>query len=175
MIEWTEVSVKAIFVSLEERNMNRIPLDVRGLEPPEPAKRIVDELQYLMKGDVLEVRGDKPFKNLIPMLEERGYGFEMEELGGDYMLRIWDEGDAKPMSPDDVECGSGNIDENTNVGKLLKEHPEAMQILIDAGFTPLKNPAMRHLASTVSLKTAAKMIGMDEKGLKALVERLNSL
>ena len=162
-------------MSIEMRGVNRIPLDVRGLEPPEPAKRIVDELQYMMKGDVLEVRGDKPFKNLIPMLEDRGYRYEMEEAGGDYILRIWDEGDGRPMSPDDVDCSGEGIDENTNVGKLLKEYPEAMQILIDAGFTPLKNPAMRHLASTVSLKTAAKMIGMDEKGLKELVERLNSL
>lgn len=171
----TEVSANVIFMSIREGGMNRIALDVRGLEPPEPAKRIVDELQYLMKSDVLEVRGDKPFKNLIPMLEERGYRYEMDEVGGDYILRIWDEGDARPISPDDIECGGGRIDENTNVGKLLKEHPEAMQILIDAGFTPLKNPAMRHLASTVSLKTAAKMIGMDERGLKELVERLNAL
>ncbi len=67
------------------------------------------------------------------------------------------------------------IDENTNVGKLLKEHPEALDILIEAGFTPLKNPAMRHMASTVSLKTAAKIIHMSDEDLYRLIERLREL
>ena len=67
------------------------------------------------------------------------------------------------------------IDENTNVGKLLKEHPEALHILIEAGFTPLKNPAMRHMASTVSLKTAAKIIHMSDEDLHRLIERLRDL
>ncbi len=67
------------------------------------------------------------------------------------------------------------IDENTNVGALLKEHPEALDILIEAGFTPLKNPAMRHMASTVSLKTAAKIIHMSEEDLQKLIERLREL
>ncbi len=67
------------------------------------------------------------------------------------------------------------IDEDTNVGKLLKEHPEALDILIEAGFAPLKNPAMRHMASTVSLKTAAKIIHMDEEGLRKLIEKLREL
>ena len=68
---------------------------------------------------------------------------------------------------------SVNLD--TNVGKLLKEHPEALNILIEAGFTPLKNPAMRHMASTVSLGTAVKMIHLKEKEIAELIEKLNRL
>ena len=153
--------------------MSEVTLDVRGLEPPEPAKRIVEEMKYLMKGEVLVVRGDRPFKNMLPLLESKGYRYEMSETGGEYLLRVWNEGDAEEIDEGDIECGA-EIDENTNVGKLLKEHPEALQILIDSGFTPLKNPAMRHMAPTVSLKTASKMIGMDENSLKELIKTLNS-
>ena len=67
------------------------------------------------------------------------------------------------------------IDENTNVGKLLKENPESLDILIEAGFTPLKNPAMRHMASTVSLKTAAKVIHMDDEELAKVIEKLRKI
>ncbi len=67
------------------------------------------------------------------------------------------------------------IDMDTNVEKLLKEHPEALSILIEAEFTPLKNPAMRHMASTVSLGTAAKMIHMKDDELTELIEKLNEL
>jgi hypothetical protein len=67
------------------------------------------------------------------------------------------------------------INEETNVGKILKEYPEALNILIDAGFTPLKNPAMRHMASTVSLGTAAKMIHMKDEELAELIQKIRKL
>jgi hypothetical protein len=67
------------------------------------------------------------------------------------------------------------INEDTNVGKILKEHPEALDLLIEAGFSPLKNPGMRYMASTVSLKTAAKIIHMSDEDLEKLIGKLRKL
>ncbi len=149
-------------------------LDVRGMDAPGPAEAIIKNLQGLSPGDVLEVIGDKPFKSMIPLLEDRGYACSLQEKDGGFILKIEVKEGSEPPVMDDVGC-EGLIDENTNVGKIIKNKPEAIDVLVDAGFTPLKNPAVRHMASTVSLKTAAKIIGMDEKGLKELIRRLNAL
>ena len=154
--------------------MSEIKIDVSGMDPPYPAKIINEHLKKLKEGDALVVVGDKPFKNMIPLLEKNGYGVELTGEGSLYLLKIEVKRESSVINLDEVDC-TGEIDEYTNVGRLLKAYPEALDILIEAGFTPLKNPAMRHMASTVSLKTAAKIIHMGDEDLQKLIERLRKL
>ncbi|MGO4937545.1 DUF1858 domain-containing protein [Fundicoccus sp. Sow4_H7] len=53
------------------------------------------------------------------------------------------------------------IDLNTSVFNTLEKHPELLDILIDLGFTPLKNPVMRNtVTKATSLKQGCKIIGI---------------
>ncbi|HHT9120675.1 MAG TPA: DUF1858 domain-containing protein [Candidatus Hypogeohydataceae bacterium YC41] len=59
----------------------------------------------------------------------------------------------------------------TNVYLLVKQHPQCLDILINHGFTPLKNPIMLNtIARTVNLGTAASMHPID---LGNLLKELN--
>lgn len=54
------------------------------------------------------------------------------------------------------------IDPGTNVAALVASHPEALPILIEAGFTPLANPVLRRtLARAVTLGQAGRMHAID--------------
>ena len=64
-------------------------LDVRDLEPPQPMVRIIQALEKLQKGEVLEVLGSKPFIHLLPKLKEMGYEYELKEIQEGYLLKIW--------------------------------------------------------------------------------------
>ncbi|MGT2755779.1 DUF1858 domain-containing protein [Streptococcus ovuberis] len=53
------------------------------------------------------------------------------------------------------------IDLNQPVADLLTKHPELLDLLVDLGFKPLANPAMRHTVGKVtSLKVGSKMTGI---------------
>jgi len=54
-------------------------LDVRGLEPPEPMVRILDEVERLGPGALLEVRHERRPTFLYPQLDERGFAHETDE------------------------------------------------------------------------------------------------
>jgi uncharacterized protein (DUF2249 family) len=55
------------------------PLDVRGLEPPEPMVRILERLDALEPGQTLEVWHERRPMFLYPQLEARGFGHETDE------------------------------------------------------------------------------------------------
>jgi uncharacterized protein (DUF2249 family) len=59
--------------------VSRGVLDVRGLEPPEPMVRILEEVDRLAPGDELEVRHERRPMFLYPQLDERGYLHETDE------------------------------------------------------------------------------------------------
>jgi hypothetical protein len=62
------------------------------------------------------------------------------------------------------------ITPDVNVGALLRAHPQALDVLIAAGFAPLANPiARRTLAHGISLHTACRLHGVD---VDTLVARL---
>lgn len=63
-------------------------LDVRDLEPPKPLFEVLKALEDLREGETLEVLGRKPFVNLIPKLEEKGYRYSLEETSEGYLLSI---------------------------------------------------------------------------------------
>ncbi len=59
----------------------------------------------------------------------------------------------------------------TNVYLLVKQHPQCLDILVNRGFTPLKNPVMLNtVAKTVNLGTAASIHPVD---LGSLLRDLN--
>ncbi|AIF70170.1 hypothetical protein PAP_08950 [Palaeococcus pacificus DY20341] len=153
-------------------------LDLRGLKPPEPAVRIVEALKDLTKGEGIEAIGDKPFKNLLPKLEEAGYKYELKKVGDAYILRIWNEGNAKEISElGEVECaGELEINEDTNVGALIEKYPKALEVLIEYGFTPLKDEALRKtLARTITLKEAKELGNLSDGEFKRLLEELKKI
>ena len=153
-------------------------LDVRGLQPPQPAVMIIEALGKLKTGETLEVIGDKPFVDMIPKLEEAGYAIEVKEVGGFFVLRVTKTESSKELSMEIKECDEElkEITEDTNVAKLLKAYPESLKILVKYGFSPLENPVMRKtLARTITLKGAKRLIGMSDEKFREMMEELKAL
>ncbi len=153
-------------------------LDVRGLNPPQPAVMIIEAVGKLKTGDTLEVIGDRPFVDMIPKLEGSGYTVEIREIGGFFVLRITKTENSKELTMEVKECDDklDEITEETNVGKLLKAYPESLKILVKYGFSPLENPEMRKtLARTITLRQAKKLIGMSDEKFKEMMAELKAI
>jgi len=56
-----------------------VQLDVRGLEPPQPMIRVLEEAERLGPGAELEVHHDRRPTFLYPQLDERGFVHETDE------------------------------------------------------------------------------------------------
>lgn len=149
-------------------------LDVRNLEPPQPMVKVAQALERLKEGEVLEVLGSRPFTHLLPRLKELGYDYELKETEEGYLLRIWRSGPA--MLKEESHREEFEIDENTNVGELLRRLPKALDVLISYGFTPLKNPILRKiLPHTVTLGQAKKIRRMSDEKFNEMLEVLRRL
>ena len=62
------------------------------------------------------------------------------------------------------------VDFNRPVKQVLDSHPELLDILVDLGFKPLANPAMRQsVGKVVTLKKGCKLINLP---LEQLVNEL---
>ncbi|MEJ5339800.1 MAG: DUF1858 domain-containing protein [Aquificaceae bacterium] len=153
-------------------------LDVRNLEPPQPMVKVAQALGELEEGEVLEVLGSRPFTHLLPRLEELGYTYELKETEEGYLLKIWKKS-SQPLKVEESECAREiefEINEETNVGELLKKVPEALDVLIKYGFTPLKNPILRKiLPHTVNLGQAKKIRRMSDEKFQELLKELRRL
>lgn len=67
-----------------------VVLDVRGLEPPEPMVRTLSALDALPEGHTLLHVNVRVPRFLLPILEERGYDYEIDESRPDRVfMRIW--------------------------------------------------------------------------------------
>lgn len=62
-----------------EGNGKTIELDNRGLQPPQPAIRILEALERMGPADVLVVMNPRRPAFLLPELLERGYACDMED------------------------------------------------------------------------------------------------
>ncbi|MBI3455252.1 MAG: DUF2249 domain-containing protein [Candidatus Rokubacteria bacterium] len=60
-------------------SQSAIRLDVRGLEPPHPMVRVLEQLEMLAPGQTLEVLHDRRPMFLYPQLDERGFVHETDE------------------------------------------------------------------------------------------------
>lgn len=68
-------------------------LDVRGLEPPQPLMRVLEEIEKLLPGIRLEVHHDRRPLLLYPQLEDRGFRHETDEPEPRFVrIRIWKDG-----------------------------------------------------------------------------------
>lgn len=61
------------------RASRSIRLDVRGLEPPQPMIRVLQEAERLERGAELEVHHDRRPTFLYPQLDDRGFVHETDE------------------------------------------------------------------------------------------------
>ena len=62
------------------------------------------------------------------------------------------------------------------MGKLLERVPEALDVLIKYGFTPLKNPLLRKiLPYTVTLGQAKKIRRLSDEKFQKMLEDLRNL
>jgi len=153
-------------------------IDLRGLEPPEPAVRIVEALKGLEEGESIEAMGDKPFVDIIPKLEEAGYTLELKEVSGFFVLEIRKSEGSEDLKIEVKECDDKltEITESTNVAKLLKAYPQALKVLVKYGFSPLENPEIRkNLAGTISLRGAKELIGMSDGRFEEMMKELKAL
>lgn len=65
-----------------------VTLDNRGLLPPEPMVRVLEALEALPAGEVLEVWNDREPVFLLPELAQRGVEVRREPLGAGVKLRL---------------------------------------------------------------------------------------
>jgi len=148
-------------------------LDVRNLEPPQPMVKVAQALESLKEGEVLEVLGSRPFTHLLPRLKELGYDYELKETEEGYLPSIWR---SSKVVKEEAQEEEFEIDENTNVGELLRRLPKALDVLISYGFTPLKNPILRKiLPHTVTLGQAKKIRRMSDEKFNEMLEVLRRL
>ena len=69
---------------------SRRVLDVRGLEPPQPMLRVLEEIERLDPGARLEVHHDRRPLLLYPRLDDRGFRHETDEPEpGLVRIQIW--------------------------------------------------------------------------------------
>jgi len=69
---------------------SRRVLDVRGLEPPQPMLRVLEEIERLDPGVRLEVHHDRRPLLLYPRLDDRGFRHETDEPEpGLVRIQIW--------------------------------------------------------------------------------------
>lgn len=67
-----------------------VVLDVRGLEPPEPMQRTLEALETLADGAVLVQVNVRVPHFLLPILEERGFDYELFQPNPErVVVRIW--------------------------------------------------------------------------------------
>jgi uncharacterized protein (DUF2249 family) len=65
-------------------------VDARGLEPPQPMAKILENLPRIAAGGHILAMTDRRPMLLYPKLEERGFAFSTEETtNGWFETRIW--------------------------------------------------------------------------------------
>jgi len=153
-------------------------LDLRDLTPQEATVRIAEAIEDLKKGEIIEAICSKSFENLLSKLEEAEYRYEVGEIKEFYVLRIWHTANVKGRIrvEEHQEKGEFEINENTNVGKLIERYPKAVDILAKYGFTPLKNPILRKtLAKTITLGQAKRIGHLSDERFQELLKELKEL
>lgn len=84
-----------------------VVLDVRGLEPPEPMVQTLTALDALPKGHTLLHVNVRVPRFLLPVLEERGYDYEIDESRPDRVfMRIWNSPSPGGAAGDRPRAGS---------------------------------------------------------------------
>jgi hypothetical protein len=124
------------------------------------------------KGDFIDFILDADVEKVMLHLEEITKRFEVKEGEGYAILRVWKEKDIEEAVEGDIV----EVDEKTNVGKLIEMYPETVEVLASYGFTPLKNPVLRKtLAKTISLGRAKMLKGLSDEEFEEMLEKLREI
>ena len=68
--------------------MTQIELDNRGLSPPEPMVRILSAISGMAEDGEMVALMDREPLLLYPELQRRGFGWQISEASGHYVLTI---------------------------------------------------------------------------------------
>jgi len=80
----------------DEPELSELVLDVRGLEPPQPLERALEESARLAAGQRLRMIHHREPCLLYPLLAKRGYCHRTADASDDHFeLLIWRKGDAE--------------------------------------------------------------------------------
>lgn len=79
-------TVAAVRESEPPAALREIVLDVRGLEPPEPMVRTLVALEALPPGTVLVQHNERVPHFLFPILNERGFRYDVDESAPDVVI-----------------------------------------------------------------------------------------
>lgn len=101
-------------------------------------ERIVVSLNEVKEGDFIDVIIDAEPENVLKHLGGISSKYEVRDVGSYSIIRIWKEKEIEEISEEELE-----INENTNIGKLIEKYPEAIDILVSYGFTPLKKSGFK--------------------------------
>jgi len=147
-------------------------VDLRGMSYTEIIEKIILSLNEIEKDDFIDFIVDVDPEKIILHLEQVTSKYEIRELDDYKILRLWKtEKTLQLTSEEEFE-----INENTNVGRLIEKYPKAIEILASYGFTPLKNPILRKtLAKTISLGRAKMLKDLSDEEFKELMDKLKAL
>ena len=67
------------------------------------------------------------------------------------------------------------ITENSNIGQILKDYPQAIEVFARNGFERLKDPSVQAMAGQATISMAASYLGISRDKIEALVKELETL
>ena len=147
-------------------------VDLRGEKIPELLYRIVLSLGEVKVGDYIDFIIDADPQKILAHIEGLSEKYEIRNVGNYTVLRVWKEKEVETVEAEE----EFEINERTNVGKLIERFPEAIDILVSYGFTPLKNPVLRKtLARTITLGRAKMLKGLSDDEFEELLEKLRAV
>lgn len=151
--------------------MGKAVLDLRGMEIEDLVESIGKNIEGLKEGESVEFIIDR--EDVISQLQKSSLEMEVKKTGEDYILKV---SGGKIEIIEKKEEKELEIDENTNVGKLVSKYPEAIEILASYGFTPIRNPILRKtLARTITLGQAKKLEKLSDEKFEELLKELRKL
>lgn len=151
--------------------MGKAVLDLRGMEIEDLVESIGKNIEGLKEGESVEFIIDR--EDVISQLQKSSLKMEVKKIGEDYILKV---SGGKIEIIEKKEEKELEIDENTNVGKLVSKYPEAIEILASYGFTPIRNPILRKtLARTITLGQAKKLEKLSDEKFEELLKELRKL
>lgn len=151
--------------------MGKAVVDLRGMGIEELMESIGENIEGLKEGESVEFIIDR--EDVLSQLQKSGLKMEIKRVGKDYILKV---SGGKIEIREKEEVKELEIDENTNVGKLVNKYPEAIDILASYGFTPIRNPILRKtLARTITLGQAKKLERLSDEKFEELLKELRKL
>ncbi|MCX7973394.1 MAG: DUF1858 domain-containing protein, partial [Candidatus Aminicenantes bacterium] len=111
--------------------MRSAVLDLRGMDIQDLLETVAENLKELAEGESVEFIVDQ--EEIIKQLQRSALKMEVKKIGSDYIIKVYGGKIEMKEKKEDEEI---EINDKTNVGKLVSRYPEAIEILAKYGFTP---------------------------------------